>query len=63
LRREAPDAAQVLAVPHDLADARYAALDEFRPIRLGFTLFGLELGGAGNLSLGSRPVFIDPADL
>jgi GNAT superfamily N-acetyltransferase len=63
LRREAPDAAQVLAMPHDLADARYAALGEFRPIRLGFTLFGLELGGAGNLSLGSRPVFIDPADL
>lgn len=64
LRREpAPGAARFLAVPHDLADPAYAALDEFRPIRLGFRLFGLELGGARGISLGSRPVFVDPADL
>ncbi|MBI2457937.1 MAG: hypothetical protein HYV46_17575 [candidate division NC10 bacterium] len=64
LRRESgPGAARVLAVPHDLADAAYAGLDEFRPIRLGFKMFGLELGGARGPSLGSRPVFVDPADL
>jgi GNAT superfamily N-acetyltransferase len=59
----APAAARVLAVPHDLADPVYATLDEFRPIRLGFTLFGLDLRGAGTNSLGSRPVYVDPADL
>jgi GNAT superfamily N-acetyltransferase len=62
-QESAMDAACVLAVPYDVADANYAALDAFRPIRLGFTLFGLELGGAGNLTLGRRPVFVDPADL
>jgi hypothetical protein len=41
----------------------YTGLDEFRPIRLGFKMFGLELGGARDPSLGSRPVFVDPADL
>jgi hypothetical protein len=54
---------RVLAVPHDAADPAYAALDEFRPIRLGFTLFGLELGGARDIPLGARPMFVDPADL
>ncbi|MBI4737862.1 MAG: hypothetical protein HY766_17690 [candidate division NC10 bacterium] len=64
LRRESgPGAARVLAVPHDLADVAYTGLDEFRPIRLGFKMFGLELGGARGISLGSRPVFVDPADL
>ena len=64
LRRESgPGAARVLAVPHDLADPAYTGLDEFRPIRLGFKMFGLELGGARGPSLGSRPVFVDPADL
>lgn len=58
-----PGAVRVLALTHDQADPAYAALDQFQPIRMGFTLFGLELGGAGDLSLGSRPVFVDPADL
>lgn len=62
-RGSGPGAARVLAVPHDLADAAYAGLDEFRPIRLGFKMFGLELGGARGPSLGSRPMFVDPADL
>jgi GNAT superfamily N-acetyltransferase len=57
------DAAWVLAIPHDLADPAYAALDTFRPIRLGFTLFGVDLGGGAEVSLGSRPAFVDPADL
>lgn len=59
----APGVARVVAVTYDLADPGYAALDQFRPIRMGFTLFGLELGGSGDLALGSRPVFVDPADL
>jgi len=59
----APGVARVLALTHDQADSAYAALDQFQPIRMGFTLFGLELGGARNLSLGDRPVFVDPADL
>jgi GNAT superfamily N-acetyltransferase len=59
----APGVARVLAVTYDLADAGYAALDQFRPIRMGFTLFGLELGGGSGPVLGSRPVFVDPADL
>jgi len=59
----APGVARVLALTHDQADPAYAALDQFRPIRMGFTLFGLELDGAGGLSLGSRPAFVDPADL
>jgi GNAT superfamily N-acetyltransferase len=64
VRREpAPGTARVLAVPHDLDDSAYAALDEFQPIRLAFTLFALELGGGRDLSLGTRPVFVDPADL
>ncbi|MBI4573585.1 MAG: GNAT family N-acetyltransferase [candidate division NC10 bacterium] len=64
LRQESgAGAARVLAVPHDLADPGYAALDAFRPIRLGFTLFGLDLGGRQDLSLGSRMAFVDPADL
>lgn len=54
---------RVLAVPYDLADPAYAALEGFRPVRLGFTLFGLELGGGRSISLGSRQVFVDPADL
>jgi hypothetical protein len=59
----APSVARVLALTHDQADPAYAALDQFQPVRMGFTLFDLELGGAGNLSLGDRPVFVDPADL
>lgn len=59
----AQDVARVLVLTHDQADPSYAGLDQFRPIRMGFTLFGLELGGAGDLSFGSRPVFVDPADL
>lgn len=59
----ASGAARVLAVPHDVADPVYGGLDEFHPIRLGFTLFGLELGGTRGVSLGGRPVFVDPADL
>jgi hypothetical protein len=62
-RSPGPGVARVLALTHDQADPAYAALDQFRPIRMGFTLFGLELGGSGDLSLGSRPVFVDPADL
>jgi len=58
-----PGAVRVLALTHDQADPAYAALDQFRPIRMGFTLFGLELDGAGDLSFGSRPVYVDPADL
>lgn len=58
-----PGVARVLALTHDRGDPGYAALDQFQPIRMGFTLFGLELGGAGGPSLGSRPVFVDPADL
>jgi hypothetical protein len=53
----------VLAVPHDLEDERYAGLDQYRPMQLRYTLFGLDLTGAGTGSLGSRPVFMDPADL
>ncbi len=64
LRQDPPsNVARVLAVPHDVGDVRYAALGEFHPIRLGFTLFGLELGAARGVSLGSRPVYVDPADL
>lgn len=64
LRQEsASGATRVLAVPYDLADPGYAALDEFRPIRLGFTLFGLDLRGTGTISLGNRLAYIDPADL
>ena len=62
-RSAAPGVTHVLALTHDMEDTAYAALDQFRPIRMGFTLFGLELGGAGDLSLGGRPVFVDPADL
>jgi GNAT superfamily N-acetyltransferase len=58
----APGMARVLALTHDQGDPTYAALDQFRPTRMGFTLFGLELGGSG-VSLGGRPVFVDPADL
>lgn len=62
---QAPGAgvARVLAVTYDRADPGYAALDRFRPIRMGLTLFGLELPGSGGLALGSRPVLVDPADL
>lgn len=64
LRRESsPGTARVLAIPYDMADPAYTVLDEFRPIRLRFTLFGLELDGTRGVSLGSRPVFVDPADL
>jgi len=59
----APAAVRVLAVPHDLADPAYAVLDQFPSIQLRFTLFGLDLRGAGAGSLGDRLVFIDPADL
>jgi hypothetical protein len=50
-------------VPHDLADPAYAVLDRFPSIQLRFTLFGLDLRGGGTSPLGSRLVFIDPADL
>lgn len=64
LRRESsPGAAYVLAVPHDKEDPACGALEAFRPVRLGFTLFGLELGGRGGPALGTRPAFVDPADL
>ena len=64
LRRDAePGAAWVMAIPHDLANPAYAVLDTFRPIRLGFTLFGVDLGGLGKPSMGGRPAFLDPADL
>jgi GNAT superfamily N-acetyltransferase len=64
LRRDAESkAACVLAIPHDLADPAYTALDAFHPIRLGFRLFGVNLGGAGGLPIGARPAFVDPADL
>ncbi len=59
----APAAVRVLAVPHDLADPAYAVLDQFPSIQLRFTLFGLDLRGAGAGSFGDRLVFIDPADL
>lgn len=59
----AAGAAWVLAIAHDLGDTGYAALEAFRPLRLGFTLFGVYGGGADNLSLGTRPAFVDPADL
>jgi GNAT superfamily N-acetyltransferase len=59
----APAAVRVLAVPHDLADPAYAVLDRFPSIQLRFTLFGLDLRGGGTSPLGSRLVFIDPADL
>ena len=62
-RSPAPGVARVLAFTHDQADSAYAELDQFRPIRMGFTLFGLAVGGEGAPSLGSRPVFVDPADL
>jgi len=53
----------VLAVPYDLEDSQYAGLARYQPIQLRFSLFGLDLGGAGADSLGSRIVFMDPADL
>ncbi len=62
LQQAPPGVARVLALTHDQADPAYAALDQFRPVRMGFTLFGLELGGAEGVSVGSRPVFVDPAD-
>ncbi|HYL81948.1 MAG TPA: hypothetical protein VEU07_14110, partial [Candidatus Acidoferrum sp.] len=58
-----PDSAWVVAIPHDLADPAYAALETFRPIRLGFTLFGVDLTGPCEPSVGRRPAFVDPADL
>lgn len=58
-----PAADRVLAVAYDLADPAYAVLDRFPSIQLRFTLFGLDLRGAGAASLGERLVFIDPADL
>jgi hypothetical protein len=57
------DPACVLAVAHDLEDGRFIGLGQYRPIQLRYTLFGLNLTGAGTGSLGSRPVFMDPADL
>lgn len=62
-RSPAPGVARVLAITHDLADPAYAGLDQFRSVRMGFTLFGVELGGTRRFSVGSRPVFVDPADL
>ena len=59
----APGVARLLALTHDREDPAYAELDQFRPIRMGFRLFGLEFGGAGDLSFGSRAVCVDPADL
>jgi hypothetical protein len=53
----------VLAVPHDLEDGLYAGLTQYQPIQLRFSLFGLDLGGAGTGSIGHRVVFMDPADL
>ena len=55
--------AYVLVIPHDVEAPGYATLDAFRPIRLGFTLFGLDLSGARIASLGTRPAFVDAADL
>ncbi|HSB69476.1 MAG TPA: GNAT family N-acetyltransferase [Candidatus Methylomirabilis sp.] len=56
-------AACVLAIPHDVADPAYTALDVFRPIRMGFTLFGVDIRGSGEPAIGARPAFVDPADL
>jgi len=53
----------VLAIPHDLEDGLYAGLAQYQPIQLRFSLFGLDLGGAGTGFLGNRVVFMDPADL
>ncbi len=56
-------AARALAIAHDADAAGYTVLEVFHPLRLGFTVFGLDLGGAGSLPFGARPVFVDPADL
>ncbi len=61
--RGAPSVARVLAIPHDREDPAYAALEEFRPIRLGFTMFGLEPAEGRAAGIGAGPVFVDPADL
>jgi len=58
-----PGAARVLAITHDRMDPAYVGLEQFRPVRMGFTLFGLELSERGGSSFGSRLVFVDPADL
>ena len=56
-------AACVLAIPHDLEAPGYTALDAFRPLRLAFDVFGLDLGEPSYHTIGTRPVFVDPADL
>jgi len=53
----------VLAIPRDVEAPGYAALDRFGSLDLGFTVFGVNVGGSGGLSFGTRPVFVDPADL
>jgi ribosomal protein S18 acetylase RimI-like enzyme len=58
-----PGATRALAIPHDLEDPAYAPLCVFHPMQLRFTLFGLELTGLRSSGLGSRPVYVDPADL
>lgn len=64
LRRDAESSAGcVLAIPHDVADRSYLSLGAFHPLRLGFTLFGVDLSGSGEPSIGTRPAFVDPADL
>jgi GNAT superfamily N-acetyltransferase len=55
--------ARVLAIPHDREDPAYAVLEEFRPIRLGFTMFGVEGAGGQVAAIGANPVCVDPADL
>jgi len=55
--------ARVLAIPHDREDPAYGALEEFRPIRLGFTMFGVEPAEGQAAAIGASPVCVDPADL
>ncbi len=56
-------AARVLAIPHDREDPAYRALEQFRPIRLGFTMFGAQPAGGLAEAIGAGPVCLDPADL
>jgi GNAT superfamily N-acetyltransferase len=55
--------ARALAIPHDREDPAYAALEQCRPIRLGFTMFGVDPAEGQASARGGAPVFVDPADL
>ncbi len=56
-------AARLLAIPHDREDPAYTALEQFRPIRLGFTMFGVQPTAGIAEAISAGRVCVDPADL